>query len=90
MHHNAYGFMVIGSQAGHFNHNNFEDNDVNIGSAQGGISDEVADNYFAGAPFGDGTCSIAGGDRDDAAGPVRDGRRPGAVALRDAPRSSVV
>ncbi len=57
VHHNAYGLMVISSQAGHINHNNFEDNQINIGSCEGGISDEVADNYFAGAAFGDGTCS---------------------------------
>jgi hypothetical protein len=56
IHHNAYGFMVIGSEAGHFNHNNWEDNQINIGTCEGGISDEVAGNYFAGTPFGDGTC----------------------------------
>ncbi len=56
IHHNAYGFMVIGSDAGHFNHNNWEDNQINIGTCEGGISDEVAGNYFAGTPFGDGTC----------------------------------
>ena len=57
IHHNAYGFMVIESQSGHFNHNNWQDNDVNIGSCVSGISDEVADNYFAGEAFGDGSCS---------------------------------
>jgi len=57
IHHNAYGFMVIDSQSGHFNHNNWEDNEVNIGTCESGISDEVADNYFAGDPFGDGTCT---------------------------------
>jgi hypothetical protein len=55
VHHNAFGLMVEGSQAGHVVHNNFEDNDFNIGSCAGG-STEVADNYFAGLPFGDGSC----------------------------------
>ena len=57
IHHNAYGFMVIDSQSGHFNHNNWEDNEVNLGTCESGIVDEVADNYFAGEAFGDGTCS---------------------------------
>jgi hypothetical protein len=57
IHHNAYGFMVVDSQSGHFNHNNWEDNGVNLGTCESGISDEVADNYFAGVPFGDGTCT---------------------------------
>jgi hypothetical protein len=57
VHHNAYGFMIIGSEAGHFNHNNWEDNEINIGTCEGGIADEVADNYFAGEAFGDGSCS---------------------------------
>jgi hypothetical protein len=57
IHHNAYGFMVIDSQSGHFNHNNWEDNEINIGTCEGGIVDEVADNYFAGEAFGDGTCT---------------------------------
>jgi hypothetical protein len=55
VHHNAYGFMVIGSQDGHVVHNNFEDNQINIGSCASG-STEVTENYFAGAPFGDGSC----------------------------------
>jgi len=57
IHHNAYGFMIIESQSGHFDHNNWEDNDINIGTCASGISDEVADNYFAGEAFGDGSCS---------------------------------
>ena len=57
IHHNAYGFMVIDSQSGHFNHNNWEDNEINLGTCESGISDEVADNYFAGEAFGDGSCT---------------------------------
>jgi hypothetical protein len=56
VHHNAYGFMVLDSQSGHFNHNNWEDNEINIGTCEGGNADEVADNYFAGEAF-DGSCS---------------------------------
>jgi hypothetical protein len=55
IHHNAYGFMILDSQSGHFNHNNWEDNEINIGTCEGGITDEVADNYFAGEAF-DGSC----------------------------------
>ena len=56
IHHNAYGMMTFESQSGHFNHSNWEDNSINIGTCDGGISDEVAGNYFAGAPF-DGSCT---------------------------------
>lgn len=56
IHHNAYGMMTGLTQSGHFNHNNWEDNSVHIGTCAGGISDEVAGNYFAGDPFGDGSC----------------------------------
>jgi hypothetical protein len=59
IHHNAYGFMVIDSQSGHFNHNNWEDNEVNLGTCESGIADEVADNYFQGVAFGDGTCAAS-------------------------------
>jgi hypothetical protein len=50
IHHNAYGFMVVGSTSGHVVHNNFQDNAVNIGTCAGG-STEVKDNYFGGPPF---------------------------------------
>jgi len=56
IHHNAYGMMTFESQSGHFNHNNWEDNSIHIGTCQSGISDEVAGDYFDSAPFGDGTC----------------------------------
>ena len=55
VHHNAYGLMVIGSVNSQVDHNNFEDNSVNIGSCGGG-SAVVSNNYFAGDPFGDGSC----------------------------------
>jgi hypothetical protein len=55
VHHNAYGMMTGLTQSGHFNHSNWEDNFVNIGTCAGGISDEVAGNYFGGAPF-DSSC----------------------------------
>jgi hypothetical protein len=58
VHHNAYGLMVISSQSGHIDHNNFEDNSVDIGSCSNTASEEVADNYFAGDPFGDGSCPM--------------------------------
>ena len=57
VHHNAYGLMVISSQSGQIEHNNFEDNDVNIGSCSTSASEVVSDNYFAGDAFGDGSCS---------------------------------
>ena len=57
VHHNAYGFMVIGSTAGQVLHNNFEDNDINIGSCGLAASLVVAANYFVGEPFGDGSCT---------------------------------
>jgi hypothetical protein len=50
VHHNAYGLMVIASLANHVNHNNFENNVVNIGSCAGGTG-ELLDDYFAGPPF---------------------------------------
>ena len=58
LHHNAYGLMVIQSVAGHIVHNNFQDNQINIGSCYGGAGapSEVKDNYFAGGPFDD-TCA---------------------------------
>jgi hypothetical protein len=59
VHHNAYGLMVIGSVNGQVSHNNFQDNSVNIGSCAGG-STLVVDNYFAGDPFGDGSCPNLG------------------------------
>jgi hypothetical protein len=55
VHHNAYGLMVIESVAGYIVHNNFEDNQINIGSCYGGagVPSEVKDNYFVGAAFDD-------------------------------------
>jgi hypothetical protein len=50
VHHNAYGLMVVGSLSGHVVHNNFQGNQVNIGSCAGG-STEVKDNYFDGPAF---------------------------------------
>ncbi|HET6150573.1 MAG TPA: right-handed parallel beta-helix repeat-containing protein [Polyangia bacterium] len=55
LHHNAYAFMLGASRAGHINHNNFQDNQVNLGSCYN-TSLEVKDNYFEGAPFED-SCS---------------------------------
>ena len=52
LHHNAYAFMLGVSLAGHINHNNFQDNLVNLGTCSG-TSLEVKDNYFEGAPFDD-------------------------------------
>jgi len=54
LHHNAYAFMLGASVAGHINHNNFQDNLVNLGTCYG-TSLEVKDNYFEGAAFDD-TC----------------------------------
>jgi len=50
LHHNAYGLMVVSSAAGHVVHNNFQGNQVNIGTCSGGTT-EVKDNYFDGPPF---------------------------------------
>jgi hypothetical protein len=54
IHHNSYA-MMAGSIAGTFSHNNFQDNEINVGAC-GSVSVAVSGNYFAGAPF-DGSCS---------------------------------
>jgi hypothetical protein len=53
--HNAYGVMVSASTNGKYLHNNFEDNQIHIGSCVPGLSAQITENYFAGSPL-DGSC----------------------------------
>jgi hypothetical protein len=76
VHHNAYGLMVVSSLAGHIDHNNFEDNGTNIGSCAPSASEEVSGNYFAGVPFGDGSCQMLTVTGTTPAGPYTTGVGP--------------
>jgi hypothetical protein len=74
LHHNAYAFMLGASLAGHINHNNFQDNLVNLGTCAGAAF-EVKDNYFEGAAFDD-TCAALEVTGVTPAGPYTTGIGP--------------
>jgi len=74
VHHNAYAFMLGVSVDGHINHNNFQDNQVNLGTCAG-ASLEVKDNYFEGAAFDD-ACATLTTSGTAPAGPYSTGVGP--------------
>jgi hypothetical protein len=57
-HHNSYAFMLGDSIDGQVTHNNFEGNDINLGSCGGGAM-LVSDNFFQGAPFDDSCAALS-------------------------------
>jgi hypothetical protein len=57
-HHNSYAFMLGDSIDGQVIHNNFEDNDTNLGSCGGGAM-QISDNFFQGAPFDDSCTALS-------------------------------
>jgi hypothetical protein len=57
VHHNAYAFMLGTSVDGRIDHNNFQDNFVNLGTCAS-ASLQVQDNYFEGAAFDDSCANL--------------------------------
>jgi hypothetical protein len=58
LHHNTYAMMLGALSAGVIDHNNFQDDLINLGSCGGTVA-AVTGNYFAGTPF-DSTCQSLG------------------------------